>query len=100
MGEAGTDSSATGSVLLESACLRTLGIPVALAVRVPPSVGVVGTASPNALRARPSTAGLTLDAGDGLDAATPSFPSRGKACDALLSATSFNSVWKIRGQVW
>lgn len=76
IGETGKDSPETFSALSESACLRALGIPVALAARVPPSEGVVGPASPNALRARSSTAGLILDAGDGLDAETTSFPSR------------------------
>lgn len=101
MGEAGKDSSATGSVLLESAsdCLRKPGIPAALAARVPPSVGVVGPASPNALRARPSTAGLILDAGDGLDADIPPFPSRVKPCVALLRGDRFHRAHgNIRGQ--
>lgn len=84
MGEAGNDSSATGSTLLESACLRTLEAPVARAARAPPGAGVAGPASPNALRARPSTAGLILDAGEELGAGATSFMSRGRACDALL----------------
>lgn len=101
MGEAGKDSSATSSVLLESACLRTLGIPVALAARVPPRVGVVGPASPNALRAGPSAAGLILDAGDELDAGTPSFPSRERACVALLRGDRLQKAnGNIRGGFW
>lgn len=88
MGKAEKDSSATASALFDSACLRTPGIPVALA----PNVGVVGPALPNALRARPSIAGVILGAGDELDAGTTSFPSGGRACVALLRGYMFHKA--------
>lgn len=73
-------------------------MPVALGARVLLSVGDVGPASPNALRARPSTAGLILDTGDELDADadadadTMPFPSRGRACVALLSGVRLQTA--------
>lgn len=50
IGEAEKDSfGIRRSALLGSTCLRALGTPVALTARASPSIGVVGSASPDAL---------------------------------------------------